>query len=50
MLEEQKKSIRKIQSSCNTNKKALLDRWSEEMKHNNESLNTLSKEIKLKRA
>ena len=49
MLEEQKESIRKIKSICNKDIIARLDRLSEEIKQNNERLNTLSKEIKLKK-
>ena len=49
MLEEQKESIRKIQSICNTDIIAPLDQLSSEIKQNNKRLNTLRKEIKLKR-
>ena len=49
MLEEQKESIRKIKYICNKDIIVPLDRLSEEIKQNNERLNTLCKEIKLKK-
>ena len=49
MFEEQKESIRKIKYICNKDIIAPLDRLSEEIKQNNQRLNTLSKEIKLKK-
>lgn len=49
ILEYQKESIRKIKSICKTDTIAPLDRLSEEIKHNNERLNTLSQETELKR-
>ena len=49
MFEEQKESIKKIKSICNTDIIAPLDRLSEVIKQNNERLNTLSKEIELKK-